>query len=426
MNVALGKGVSVVCALLVCTVSPAADWPQFGGPNRNNISPEKGLARAWPEGGPKVLWRVPLGPGFASPSVSNGQVYVLDRPDDQKDVLRCYDLAHGNELWNHAYDAPGTPTHTGSRTAPTIDGAFVYTVGIMGHLCCVDVRTHQPVWTRNLVTDFGSAEPMWGVAQAPSVYKDLVIAAAQAPDAYVVAYDKATGELRWKSPGLGLPGYTTPVVATVAGIDQVIMAGSCSPSGPEKGTVAGISPIDGSLLWRYDNWQNPIPIPFPVLLPDNRVFITGGYNAGSAMIQLSQRDGQWTVKELLKTDRCGSQIQQPVLLGECLYMNSNSNEREDGMLCLALDGQVKWKTHGTADLPTFGLGPLLAADGLIYNLDGDKGILHLIAPSPEGYLELAQAKMLDGKEIWAPMALSDGKLLLRSQSELICLDVSAP
>lgn len=405
----------------------AGDWPQFGGPNRDNISQEKGLARTWPEGGPKVLWQVPLGVGFASPSIADGKVYLLDRPDDQQDVLRCYNFQDGKELWNFAYPAPGTPTHTGSRTAPTVEGKRVYTVGIMGHLYCVDIETHQAVWNKNLCTDFKVEEPMWGVAQAPSLYKDLVIVAPQAPDAFVVAYKKDTGDLVWKSPGLGLLGYTTPVIAKLAGVDQAVMAGSCSSSGPEtKGSVAGISLENGSILWTYAGWQNPIPIPFATQLPGDRLFITGGYNAGSAMLQITQQDGKFAVKELFKIDTCGSQIHQPLLIGDYLYVNSNFYERQDGMMCLTLDGQVKWKTKGVEGLPEFGLGPLMFVDGLILNLDGDKGILHLIEPSPDGYKELAQAKLLGGKEIWSPMALSNGKLLIRSQSEMKCLDVVNP
>lgn len=427
MNRIFGTGVCFAVAVLVCGGAIAADWPQYGGPNRDNISLEKGLARTWPEAGPKVLWRIPLGTGFASPSVANGKVYVLDRPDDKQDVLRCLSLQDGTELWNFTYAAPGTPTHTGSRTAPTIDGKHVYTVGIMGHLYCVDIESHQPVWNKNICEDFKVAEPMWGVSQAPSICKDLLIVAPQAPDAYVVAYKKATGELVWKSPGLGLVGYSTPVIAKLAGVEQVVMAGACNPGGPEKGTVAGISPGDGSILWRYENWQNPIPIPFPTALPNDRLFITGGYKGGSAMLQITNKDGKVEAKEVFKTDdSIGSQLQQPLLIGQCLYMNSNSNDREDGMQCVGLDGQVKWKTHGVSGLPSFGFGPLLCADNLIFNLDGDKGILHLIEPSPDGYKELAQAKLLDGKEIWSPMALVDGKLLIRSQSEMKCLDVKNP
>ncbi len=419
-------GCLTVVAVLACGSSVAADWPQYGGPNRDNVSLEKGLARTWPEAGPKVLWTVAMGPGYASPSVAGGKVYVLDRPDDAHDILRCLDLQDGKELWNVVYAAPGSVSHNGSRTAPTIDDKYVFSVGLMGHLYCVDLATHLPVWNKNICSDFKVDEPGWGVAQAPSLFKDLVIVAPQAPDAFVVGYKRDTGELVWKSPKLGLVGYSTPVIAKLGGVDQAVMVGACNKLGTVKGLVAGISLENGAILWQYEGWQCKIPIPYPTPLSDDRVFITGGYNAGSAMIEVKQQDGKFAVKELFKTDACASQIQQPLLLGDYFYMNSNSNEREDGMMCFTLDGQVKWKTHDVESAPTFERGPLLFADGMIFNLDGKKGVLYLIEPSPEGYKELAHAPLLGGKEIWAPMALSDGKLLVRSQSEMKCLDVKNP
>lgn len=414
---------SVIFALAEAGAAAASDWPQFQGPNRDGSSPETGLARTWPADGPKVLWTFPLGAGYGSPSVRDGEVYILDRVNDTQDVMRCIDLNTGKELWNYSYDAPGETSHNGSRTAPTIDENRVYSVGMLGHFYCIDRKTRQPVWNKNLLTDFGVNKPGWGVVQSPSLYKDLVIVAPQAPDAYVVAYNKNSGDLVWKTPGFGLVGYSTPVVTKLGGVDQVVMVGACAKGGGNPGKVAGVSPDDGSILWTYDGFQCFIPIPYPTTLPDDRLFITGGYRAGSAMIQVKQDGGAWTVKELFKTDVCGSQIQQPLFFKDHLYVNSNSNEREDGMMCLTLDGQVKWKTGASWFSTTFERGALLLADSMIYVIDGKKGTLHLIDPSPDEFKELAQAQVLSGKEIWAPMALSDGKLLVRDQREMKCLSV---
>ncbi|HPO13372.1 MAG TPA: PQQ-like beta-propeller repeat protein [Candidatus Hydrogenedentes bacterium] len=413
----------IVTLFSVCS---QADWPQFQGPNRDGISPETGLLRTWPEEGPKVLWSLPLGAGYGSPSVRDGEVYILDRVDDKQDVLRCLALDTGKELWNYAYDAPGDVSHNGSRTAPTVDERCVFSVGMVGDFVCVDRKTHQPVWKKNLLTEFQMKAPGWGVVQAPSLYQDLVIVAPMAQDAYVAAFKRDTGDLVWKTASLGPLGYSTPVVLKLAGVDQAVMIGACKKGGGNPGKVAGISLDKGEFLWTYDGFQCHIPIPYPTVLPDDRLFITGGYGAGSAMIQVKQENGKFTVKELFKTDACSSQIHQPIFYKDYLYVNSNSNEREDGMLCLSLDGQVKWKTRDTWSSTTFERGNLLLADGLIYNLDGKKGILHLVEPSPEGYKELAQAKIFSGKEIWAPMALSNGKLLLRNQEEMKCLDVKNP
>jgi len=411
--------------LIFAVVLPAAasDWPQFQGPNRDGASPETGLAREWPDDGPPVLWSIPLGEGYAGASVRDGEVYILDRIEDKQDVLRCLDLNSGKELWNCAYDAPGSTSHDGSRTAPAIDDNHVYTVGLLGHFYCIDRKTHKPVWHKSFQEDFGVKLPSWGFSQSPSLYKDLVIVAPQAPDAYVAAFNKSTGDLVWKTPAFGLLGYTPPVVTKLSGVDQVVMIGACAKGGKTPGQVAGLSVDDGSMLWAYHGFQCFIPIPYPTTLPGDRLFITGGYRAGSAMIRVSQVDGKWAVSEIFKTDECGSQIHQPLFYQDHLYVNSNSNEREDGMMCLTLDGEIKWKTGGSFGATTFERGPLMLADGMIITLDGKKGVLHLIEPSPEKFKQLDEAKIFSGKEIWAPMALSDGKLLVRNQEQMKCLNI---
>ncbi len=145
----------IACAVLALFAlsAPAADWPQFMGPARDGVSPETGLARTWPDAGPKVLWTLPLGQGYASPSIRDGEVYLLDRVEQKQDVMRCLDLQSGKELWNFGYDAPGELSHDGSRTAPTIDEKCVYSVGGLGHFYCIDRKTHKPVWHKDLVAD---------------------------------------------------------------------------------------------------------------------------------------------------------------------------------------------------------------------------------------------------------------------------------
>ncbi len=417
----------IVFTVLSINAVSAADWPQFQGPDRNGISPETGLARAWPEGGPRVHWTFPLGEGFAGPAVRDGEVYVLDRVEDKQDVLRCLSLDTGEELWNFTYDAPGTVGHAGSRTTPTVTEKYVFTVGMLGHFYCFDRATHQPAWNKSLYDEFPQeSRPRWGYSQSPSVYNDLVVVAPQSPDGFVAAFKQSSGELVWKSESLGLVGYSTPVITTLCGLDQAVMIGACNQNRTKTGSVAGISMADGKVLWKYDGWQCWIPIPYPASLPGDRLFLTGGYDAGSAMIQISCESDTWHVKELFRTSACGSQIHQPLVHQNHLYVNSNSNERTDGMMCLSFDGNVLWNTSATSGLPTFERGNLLFADGMIISLDGKTGILYLIDPSPEGFREIASAKMFEGDQMWSPMALSDGRLLLRSQDEMKCVDLRNP
>ncbi|MCP4642069.1 MAG: PQQ-binding-like beta-propeller repeat protein [bacterium] len=411
--------VMLVLAAISFSAAAQTDWFQFQGPNRDGTSPETGLMRSWPESGLEVLWTVPLGAGYGGPAIRDGEVYVLDRVDEKQDVLRCLDLKTGAELWNYAYDAPGSAGHSGSRTVPTVDEQYVYSVGMMGDFVCVDRETHQLVWKKNILTDFGMKTPNWGVSQSPSLYKNLVIVAPQARSGYVAAFDRETGDLVWKSARQGGTGYSTPAITTLAGVEQAVMAST-------YGDVAGVSLEDGSTLWTYGGWRCKIPIPFPTPLPDDRLFVTGGYDAGSVMLKIVKKGGELTAKELFKTDECGSQIHQPLYLDGHLYVNSNSNSRNDGMLCMALDGKRKWRTRDMRGFPRFERGSLIMVDGMILNLDGKTGILHLIDPSPKEFKELARAKVLDGNKMWSPLALSQGLLLVRDQEQMKCLNLRKP
>jgi len=157
----------VLILILISSCIIHADWPQYLGPNRDGISPEKGLKLSWPRGGPKMLWSFPLNGGYAGPAVSKGKVYVLDRIIEKKDILRCLDLSTGREEWKFSYAAPGSVSHPGSRTIPAIDGDYIYTCGTMGHVYCINIKTHKPVWKKNIWKDFGGDEwlPTWGIAQ---------------------------------------------------------------------------------------------------------------------------------------------------------------------------------------------------------------------------------------------------------------------
>ncbi len=159
--------VMLIAAIVTITIgSTLADWPQYLGPDRNAISPEKGLLRSWPENGPEVLWTVTVGRGFGGPVIKDGKVYLLDRDDKVGDNLRCFDLSNGKELWNFAYDAPGRVMFPGSRSVPIVDGNHVYSCGHNGDLYCIDINTHKPVWNKNVWKDFGGRKiPIWAITQ---------------------------------------------------------------------------------------------------------------------------------------------------------------------------------------------------------------------------------------------------------------------
>jgi hypothetical protein len=416
----------VAIALALTGISVAAsDWPGYLGPTRDGKSSETGLLRAWPNEGPKVLWTVPVGAGYGGAVVSGGRVYLLDRDDAVGDKLRCFDFATGKELWSFAYDAPGRSDHPGSRTTPTVDGDLVYTSGSHGHLYAINTKTHQPLWQRNPWADFGGgALPRWALTQNPLIYRNLVIVAAQTPQTSVVAYDKLTGEVKWKSPVLpGGVGYVSPSIVKVGGEDHLVMIMAARGWGRNAGGggVSGLDPLSGTVLWTYTGWQCGIPVPHAVGAGEGRMLITGGYSAGAAMIKVQKTpDAKYTVTEVFKNPDFGAHTQPPILYKDHFYVPYTINERSDGLVCMSLDGQVKWKT---GDEPPFNKGGAVLADGLLLSVDGNRK-LYLIEPDPSGFKPLASAQLLESGENWAPVALADGKLLIRDQKQLKCLQVA--
>jgi outer membrane protein assembly factor BamB len=417
--VALAVAVSV-------TSTFAADWPWIYGPRRNHTSDQQGLLRAWPPEGPKVLWSAPLSAGFGGPAVGAGKVYLLDRDEKVGDTLRVFDLATGKELWTFAYDAPGSFMFAGSRTTPTLDGEYVYTVGPMGDLYAINTASRKPVWQKNIWKDFGGASelPRWAIVQNPLIYGDLLIVAPQTAAAGVVAYDKRTGALRWKSAPLsGIPGYVTPSIVKVSGDDHLVMITGSVGRGrtARDGSVNGLDPRSGKVLWTYTNWQCPIPVPNVVDAGDGRLLITGAYGAGTAMIKVDRKgDGTYAATELFKNPDFGAHTQPPVLHGDHFYSHYTINERSDGLVAMTMDGRVTWKTD---QQPPFVRGGMILAEGLLLMTDGNTK-LYLVEPSPAGFKPVASAVVLAPGDNWAPLALVDGKLLVRGQKELKCLQVA--
>ena len=398
---------------------PAFDWPQYLGPDRNAVSKEKGLMRSWPAEGPKVLWTVPLGEGFGGAAISEGKVYVYDRIEDKTNILRCLDLMTGKEEWTFSNEAPGSVSFDGSRSVPTVDGNRIYICGLFVNFYCVDKNSHKALWHKNIWTDFGETDyPRWAIAQNPLIYQNMVIIASQSKEAGIVAYDKENGNIIWKTPKLpGEVGYVSPAIVQISGEDHLTMVTACSRDGSVKGTVLGYNPKNGNHLWTYEGWQCGIPVPNVTEIGNNQLFVTGGYNAGSALIEVEKNGNSYSVKEIMTTKEFISHAHPAILYKGHVYSHCSDNSTQDGFGCMDLKGNIKWKTKRQ---PQFDKGGFILADDMIISSDGQK-MLYLIEPTPTEFKVLAKAELLDTKQSWAPLALSDGKLVIRDQGQMKCV-----
>jgi len=410
-----------------CTTA-TNDWNQYLGPNRDASIDDVEILGSWPEKGPMELWSYPLGAGYGGVSISDDEVFVLDRDQGKSDILRCIDLESGVEKWNYAYQATGELPFPGSRAVPTVDNNHVWSVGPHGHLYCIDKESGQPLWSHKLLEEFDAELPNWGVSQSPVIYQDLVIVAPSGAEAGLVAFNKISGELQWKSrPLIGQNSYVSPVLAGFGGIDQLIMI---SPYDRRDSTlsheVVAFDARTGAELWQYLGLRSFLTITPATLIDEKRLFLTdcsydGSYDPVSIMLEITKEGDEFTVKELYLTEEAGSKMHPALLYENHLYLNHTGKGSQ--MMCLTLDGEVVWEKDSA---PNFELGAMILVNGLILNQNGKNGDIHLIKPSPDGYKELGKASFFNSKksQAWAPLAFSQGKLIIRDLEKMVCIDLT--
>lgn len=383
------------------------DFPAYRGALRDGIVAGPPLVRDWREHPPRELWRQPVGGGYASIVVAGQAAVTIEQRRDQEAVV-CYDTATGRERWVHRYPAFFRETlgGPGPRATPTIADGEVYSLGATGVLVCLDLATGQPRWSRNILE--GNANIQWGMSGSPLVLDHWVIVnpGVQTPankGKGLAAFDRKTGQPAWAS-GDGRAGYSSPMLADLAGTQQILLF--------DGESMAGYDAKDGKELWRFP-WPTyqGINVAQPLVLERDRVFLSAGYDAGCAMLQVAQADGKWSVKPLWQNKNLRCKFTSPVLRGGFIY-----GLDEGVLVCLdAETGQRRWRDG------RYGHGQLLLADDLLVIL-GEEGQLALVEAKPEGFAELGKIRALHGKT-WNYLAIADGRAYVRNDTEIACYDL---
>lgn len=412
----------ILALLAVAAISAlGADWPQFRGPDRNNISAETGLLRSWPDQGPKVLWKTSVCEGYAGAAIRDGRLYLNDYDIQKKEhLVRCISLANGKDLWRWSYPVEVRSNHGITRTVPAIGQKNIFSLDPKCRFHVLDAKTGKLVWQKNLVQDYKATIPGWYAGQNPLIDGDRVLLATGG-DALCVAFDQATGKEIWRTPNPGkeLMSHSSLMPATIGGVKQYLYV--------TMKNVMGIAASDGQLLWSAPFIGRIVAVPSAVSIGDGRIFVTSGYEAGSAMYQVEKGVSGFSARKLfsLTSTQFSSEAQTPILFQNHLF--AVSSKTKGRFTCLGLDGKVVWQSPVVSGdrqaTRTFGLGAFLLADGMFFALDGDSGMLRLIDANTKAYKELASAQILSGEDVWGPMALSDGKLVIRDMSQMVCLQV---
>jgi outer membrane protein assembly factor BamB len=415
-------------------------WPSFRGENRDGVSPEEvTLVRSWPKEGPKQSWTTTVGIGYAGPAIANGRVFLMDYDESKEaDTLRCLSLNDGRELWRRGYHIPIDSDHGISRTVPAVSWNAVVTLGPKLHVMCVDSSTGSFKWGLDMAKTYKTAYPKWYAGQCPLIDRDRLILAPAGAEVLMVALDMATGQPVWTAPNLN--GWTmTHSSITPMDYDGKRMYLYCASGGitavaGEDDDGRGVKA--GDILWERDDWKVPFAnVPSPVILGGGHILLSGGYGGGAMLLKLTDDGATLSTEVVWRTTSAkdfGAEQQTPIFYNGYIYAVLPKDVGSP-LVCIDSTGRHVWESGRDY---SFGLGPYLIADGLIFAMN-DSGLLTMIEATPDAFKPLAQAQVFgvgkpagseeaSGQETWAPMAFAGGRLLVRDLTRLICLDLSAP
>jgi outer membrane protein assembly factor BamB len=381
-------------------------WTDFRGPRRDGHYRERRLAREWPAEGLEPMWKQPAGAGYASFVSAHGRAFTIEQRG-REETVAAYDVGTGRELWTHAWPALFRESMGGDgpRATPTWSDGVVYALGATGELRALADATGRLVWRVNILEDTGAQNLPWGMAGAPLVTSSAVIVAPGGRNSSVAAYDRRTGKRLWASEN-ERAGYASPMLATLAGREQVLVFTGIG--------LLSVSPDGGERLW-FHPWRTNADINAaqPLVVGDNRVFLSSGYDVGGAVLEISPEGTGFAVREIWRNNRMKNRFASSVLHDGFIY------GLDEAILgCIdAATGELKWKGG------RYGYGQLvLSGDRLIVLTE--RGELVLVAANPARHEELARFPALDGKT-WNSPAIVDGVLLVRNVREMAAFDIAA-
>lgn len=393
----------LLTALAAAPLSPAADWPQWRGPQRDGTAPGFKAPAAWSADSLAKKWSVPVGEGHSSPVVVGDRVYQFAREADNE-IMRCLALADGKVLWQESYAAPYEMNPAarghgkGPKSTPAVANGRVFALGINGHFSAWDAKTGAVLWRHDFAKDFKSTSPAFGTAASPIVDGNNVVLHVGTDDnGALTAFDAATGKVTWRWTDDG-PAYASPVIATIGGIRQLITQ-------THKHCVA-LSPTDGKLLWKipfttpYD--QNSVT---PVVVRDTVIF--GGVQKPTFAVKVAGTEA----KQLWETREITVYMSTPIVHGTTLY--GMSDKQRGSLFALnATDGSVLWKGEGrlgeNASLTDIGSAVL------VLSTTGDLTVHEKTGTSLK---ELAKIKVAD-TPVWAHLAAANDHLLIKDKTSL--------
>ena len=401
--------------------APASDWPQWRGPGRDGLSRESGLLKQWPAEGPKLAWQVDdIGDGYSTPSVVGTRLYVMSNRGMENEFVQALSTEDGKPVWTTRVGSVGNPKdifYPMAKSTPTVDGEFLYALGSDGDLACLETRSGKIRWQKNLQKEFGGKMGIWSYAESPLIDGDAVVVTPGGEQATMVALNKKTGAVIWKSaiPGGEHAGYASAIVVQAAGRKQYVQFLS-------KGIV-GVDAKTGQFLWRYAEVVKGMAQMVTPVARDGYVY-GGAQGVGGGTVRLKADRGGVIAEQVYFERGLPSSIGGSVLVGDYLYGTSGA-----GLVAVEFaTGKIKWQAE------SIGRGSVAYADGLLF-LHGENGEVALVEATPEGYREKgrftppAQPKRKRlgpmPEKSWTYPVIANGRLYIRDLGTLWAYDIKA-
>ncbi len=393
-------------------------WPQWRGPNRDGISRETGLLDSWPSEGPPVAWKASgLGKGYSSVAVTGNRIYTMGKFGDETRLV-ALSTDGGSVLWT-------TPVGGGKEPncSPTVDGDLVFGISHGGDLLCANAETGREVWRKNFEQDFGGKMmSMWGFSESPTVDGDRLIVTPGAQRAMMAALDKRTGNVIWQaampsnvgSAGQDGAGYSSIAISNAGGVKQYVQLVG-------RGVIS-VDARTGKMLWGYNRIANGTAnVPTPIVTGDF-VFCSSGYgDGGAALLRLTGSRTGVNVDEVWykKSNELQNHHGGMILIGDYVYMGHGHNNGFP--VCFDLkSGRDAWRPGRG---PGSGSAAVVCADGHLY-FRYENGVMALIEATPSEYKLKGEFKIgIKNGQSWAHPVISDGRLYLRDQHEMLCYDI---
>lgn len=413
----LSRVVFVVCGFLFLPTVQADDWLQWRGPNRDGVSQETNLLKQWPVGGPRLVWQVgELGVGYSTPAVAGDRLFVIGSEGSDNEFVRALSTENGETVWSVRIGNVGNPDqrppYPGARSTTTIDGEVLYALGSDGDLVCLENEGGAIRWRKNLRTDFGGKPGVWAYSESPLVDGEVIVCSPGGSEATLVALNKNTGEVVWKSaiPEADEAGYASIVIADIAGKKQYVQF-------LQKGVV-GVDAATGKLLWRYNRTAegSPANIPTPVV-HNNLVFSASG-RGGAALIRIETEGDAFQVDEVYYSASLPTSLGGTVLRDGHLYGTNIQS-----VMCVEISsGEIQWQDRG------IGPGSFTLADGHFYH-HGENGSVALIEATSEAYREKGQFTPpglpdRGGSKAWSHPVIANGRLYIQDYNTVWCYDIA--